>query len=340
MWLRFLFLAPPLLLAPLHLTRLASAQVSPHPTPPTGAPAPDPEAVVKHSLKPKEPPALEVPDDITSVSLSSGGQWSEGNTRFLAFTANGVFDYRRDANGFGVSLLANYGQSGKPDNPVQLTALNGQIRGRYDRYFLEEASFFLIATGRHDRFQGLDWRTNLDPGLKYLFLLTESSGLWGEAGYDLQYDIRRDEARFLPDQMLDKTRTDHSTRVFFGFRHSFNEAVNISTGLEYLQSLEDAGRYRMNADALFAADVGRGFAVGFGFSGRYDNFPLPGKRNFDSATNLSLIYTFSESPDEDDEEEEAKGNSWPSEVPPHLLKDGVGSREVAGHGRLKRPHSR
>ena len=45
---------------------------------------------------------------------------------------------------------------------------------------------------RRDRFEGLDLRLDLDPGLAYYFINTKKHRLQGEAGYDFQYDIRRD----------------------------------------------------------------------------------------------------------------------------------------------------
>jgi hypothetical protein len=181
------------------------------------------------------------------------------------------------------------------------TTENAQGRLRYDRYVADRASVFLITTGRHDRFQGLDFRLNLDPGMKYLFVKAQADALWAEAGYDFQYDIRRDDARTelnpnLPSVLLSKTATDHSVRLFGGLRHAFNTEVTLATGLEYLQSVIGATRYRLNFDALFAAKVGGGLAIGIGFGARYDHDPLPGKLGLDTTSTLSLIYSHNDAP--------------------------------------------
>src|SRR6185312_773674 len=115
----------------------------------------------------------------------------------------------------------------------------------------DDAAGFLIFTGRNDYFQGIDFRLNVDPGLKYLFVNTPATQLWGEGGYDFQYQINNDDARVLEDSsgkpvalanvptvyVVDKTQIDHSTRLFAGFKHAFNSEVTLSTGLEYLQSV-------------------------------------------------------------------------------------------------------
>jgi putative salt-induced outer membrane protein len=288
----------------------AGAQTAP-PAAPRGAPPPDTKVLVE---APKAPglaePKLERPVDGTTASLSAGGLLTSGNSRLLAFSANGSLESRHDANGFGAALITNYGQGAAADKAVQVSTQNIQGKLRYDRYVIEQASIFLLTTGRHDRFQGLDFRLNIDPGFKYLFLREQSNSLWAEAGYDFQYDIRRDEARVVRDankapvlgsngepMLLDKTLVDHSSRLFVGYRRGFNKEVTLATGIEYLQSVIESERYRINFDALLAAKVGGGLAIGMGLSARYDNAPLPTKKDLDTSTTVSLIYAFSDIPE-------------------------------------------
>lgn len=278
--------------------------------PPTGAPPAEGKAMVEGPKAPGSEPKIENKVDGTTLTFSSGGLYSTGNSRLLALSANGIFESRFDKNGVGVSVVGNYGQGAPPGQAIQITAENVQGRIRYDRYFIERASGFMMVTGRHDRLQGLDFRLNLDPGVRYLFLKEQARALWAEAGYDFQADLRRDDARAVLDAdkkpvvdadgrpvLLDRTATDHSTRLFVGYRHAFNKEVTLSSGLEYLQSVVDATRYRVNFDALFAAKVGGGLAVGFGFSARFDHAPLPGKEKLDTTTTMSLIYSFSDVPE-------------------------------------------
>jgi putative salt-induced outer membrane protein len=274
---------------------------------PTGAPPPEAEALVATPAATAAAPTKEETLDGTTVSLSAGGMMTTGNSRQLALTANGAVETRFDANGVGFSLLANYARGAAEGEPVEVTAENIQGRLRYDRYLIDRLSLFLINTARRDRFQGLDLRYNLDPGVKYLFVQEPATALWGELGYDFQYDVRRDEARVVLDaddnpvidpatgepELLDKTATDHSSRAFVGFTHAFNAEVTLATGVEYLQSFVESERARVNFDALLAAQVGAGLAFGVGVGARYDNAPLPGKEKLDTTTTVSLIYAFS-----------------------------------------------
>lgn len=271
---------------------------------PTGAPPPEAKAIVVEK-KGADAPKIEAPKDGTSIAFAAGGLWATGNSRSLSMSANGLFDKRFGKNAIGASIVGNYGQGAPLGSPIVATTENLQGRIRYDRYLFERGALFLIATGRHDRFQGLDFRLNLDPGFKFLFVNDVPTKLWAEAGYDFQYDIRRDDARGILDAngkpvldaggnptLLDKTNVDHSTRLFLGLRHSFNEQVTFTAGAEYLQSVVDTNKARINFEALFAAKVGAGFAVGLGFSARYDHAPLPGKETVDTTTTVNLIYAF------------------------------------------------
>lgn len=314
-------LSVPALLAALSSSVVALAQEEPPPL--TAAPPPDGKAIVE-APKAADAPKIEQKLDGASASVSMGGMLTTGNSRLLALSGNGSYETRFSNNGIGVSVLGNYGEGAPAGKPVQLTAENVQGRLRYDRYVVDEFAAFLINTGRHDRFQGLVFRYNLDPGVKYLFLKGATSALWGEAGYDFQYDIRRDADRVALDAngnpvldaggfpvLIDKTRADHSARLFAGFKHGFNKEVTLTAGVEYLQSVIDSTRYRLNFDTLFAAKVGGGLALGLGFSARYDHDPLPGKKDLDTSTIVSLIYAFS-----DPEPPKAKTCPCPDAPPP------------------------
>jgi hypothetical protein len=273
----------------------------------TGAQPPDASALVTAQPAPKAVVADKTPTG-TTLTVSAGGQQMTGNSRLLAVTGNAVYTRRWTDDAFGASIIGNYGQGAPPGAAIVETTENAQGRLRYDRYILKHMSLFLIGTGRHDRFQGLDFRLNIDPGLKYLFLDEKTTSLWGEIGYDFQYDIRRDDSLGVVDAMgapvidpatglqeeLPKTATDHSGRLFVGFRHAFNEAVILSWGIEYLQSLLASTEHdaRLNYDALFSAKVSKTLSLGFGISARYDAHPLPGKVDMDTSTTISLIYAF------------------------------------------------
>jgi hypothetical protein len=274
---------------------------------PMGTPPSDGKALVEAPKAGPDAPKVKDKVDGTTVSASAGGMLTTGNSRLLALSGSAVYEKRFDVHGIGASLLGNYGEGAPPGNAVVVTAENLQGKLRYDFYLKPELALFILNTGRHDRLQGIDFRYNLDPGVKYIVWDASTTTLWGEVGYDLQHTIRRDQDRVITDadgnpvidvttglvELIPKTQTDHSIRAFIGYKHAFNKEVTLSTGAEYLQSVIDSDRYRVNVDALFAAKIVGGLAVGFGFSARYDHQPLAGKEKLDTASTLSLIYAFS-----------------------------------------------
>jgi hypothetical protein len=265
-----------------------------------GGPGPDTSALVTAPKAAEDVPAFGHAHDDTTATVSAGGQLSTGNSQLAAVTGNGIFAMRRGDDGFGASLIGNYGESAPHGSSPVDTTENIQGRLRYDRYLTDRLSLFLIGTGRHDRFQGIEFRLNVDPGVKYLFVNTDQTKVWGEVGYDMQYDFRLGSAVW--GQGIDRKALDSSVRLFAGLKHSFNKSVTVTTGFEYLQSfvksqvedLDDDSR--INYDLLFASQIGGGLSLGLGFSARYDYHPLPGKVDTDTTTTISLIYALAQAP--------------------------------------------
>ena len=300
--------ALPALLTTSLLASSAFAQAVTVDTTTAGAPPADQKALVAAPAAAPAAPDLDTKaSDSQSATVSAGGQLSTGNSKLVAGTGNAIYAIRRGQNAFGASVIGNYGESAVRPNDAVLTTENLQGKVRYDRFLTDRFSLFGLVTARHDYFQGLDFRLNLDPGAKYIFVKTEHTAFWGEAGYDFQQDIRNNTARHIaavtdattgavttPAYSLERYHPDHSTRLYAGWHHDFNEHVNFTTGLEYLQSVEASYRNRLNYDVLLAAGVGAGFSVGVGFSLRYDHSPIPGKTDLDTVTTFSLIYAFTD----------------------------------------------
>lgn len=269
------------------------------------APPADAKALVAGPKGPSDAPAIAKPSsDETNAALSAGGLITTGNSKTTALTLNGQFDARRGDNAFLVGVLGNYGESTVAPNPSKATAQNIQGKLRYDRYFIDSLAGFLLVTGRHDKFQGLAFRLNLDPGLKVVIAKDDVQSFWAEGGYDFQFDARNDaginpvDSSGKPLAKLDPTRIDHSGRAFLGYRRNFNNAVTFSTGVELLQSFvkTDIVDYdtRLNFDATVAAKLDWGFSLGLGFSARYDRKPIGDREQLDTSTTVSLIYAWSD----------------------------------------------
>jgi putative salt-induced outer membrane protein len=242
------------------------------------------------SHRPSEGEAL----DATELKVSAGGMSSGGNSRTLGLTGSARFRLRRGMNEVSEALVANYGRSAAgPNEPMETTVENLQGRLRYDRYVSGPLALFLGVSGLHDRFQGLDLRLNVDPGVAYYLIDEKLHRLWPELGYDFQYDVRRQETiddAAAAGQLLSDTAARHSVRAFLGYENGLAGTVDFDTGIEFLKSLSESENWRLNWDTAFHASVGGDFSLAVTLSLKYDNNPLPGIRDTDLTSALSLVY--------------------------------------------------
>jgi putative salt-induced outer membrane protein len=233
--------------------------------------------------------------DATEAKISAGALMSTGNSRSLATTGTGMFRLRRSLNQLSAAAAVNYSRAAATaDSNMETTVENYQGKVRYDRFIAKQIALFLSTSARRDRFQGLDLRLNLDPGVAYYFIDEKKHQLWTELGYDLQYDVRRDEniaAAAATGDSVDKTKVQHSGRLFAGYSNSLNEHVTFNTGLEYLQGIPETERWRLNWDVGLSSAIGGDFSLATTFSLKYDHAPLPAVKELDTVTAISLVYT-------------------------------------------------
>lgn len=233
--------------------------------------------------------------DAIELKLSAGGLFSGGNSESLALTSSGKLRVRRDANQLAVALAANYGEAAPAGEDERETSVeNYQGRLRYDRFLVDRFSVFLSLSALRDRFQGLDLRFNLDPGLAYYFVDAEKHRFWSELGYDMQYDYRREDAieaaASSTGVFLDRSEVRHGARAFLGYENSLAENVSFDTSVEYLQALEETENWRLAWDVGLTAAIDAGFSIATTFSLRYDNNPLPEIETTDMTSAVSLVY--------------------------------------------------
>jgi putative salt-induced outer membrane protein len=234
------------------------------------------------------------PKYINDVSIGLGGLFSAGNARTIAVTSLAKARFRRDEHQLSFGAVANFARAGKKGVPVETTVENFQGLLRYDYYFTNNISAFLQSTARHDRFQGLDLRLNVDPGLAYYFINTKTHRLQVEGGYDLQHDVRRREALVQPAPAppLDRTKTLHNARLFLGYENKLRKEVSLLASAEYLQNFADIDTYRFIFDIGLKTTVADNLAFATTYTARYENKPLPNIEDLDSIASINLVYSF------------------------------------------------
>jgi putative salt-induced outer membrane protein len=240
-------------------------------------------------------------DDATELNASVGGFLSTGNAEAASATAAINFRLRRGAHQFRTDVAGNYGRASVPTDtdtspPPEVTVGNVQGMVRYDWFFAKRWSMFLQTTARHDPFQDLDLRANVDPGFSFYPLTDPKQRLWFEAGYDFQYDLRTqdivDETAADPAQEnVDRVFINHAARLFGGYVNNLNEYVTFDTGLEYLQSVIDAKVFRINWATALTANLNNRVSLATTFTLRYENDPVAEKK-LDTITSVLLGVRF------------------------------------------------
>lgn len=271
----------------------------------------------KFSTAKKDEAEDEEDTDTTEFSIAAGGLLSTGNARAGAVTGASKFRIRRKIHMFGADLVGNYG-AGAPDREADLepNVANVQGRVRYDVFLHKRVSAFMMLTGRHDRFQGLAFRLNVDPGFAFYILTKKANQLWAEVGYDYQYDRRTNEAlaeneadvaanmaaiaeaemngEMPPDAipLLDPVFQNHAYRLFLGYSNRMVDTISFDTGVEWLHSFVDPSIFRLNWDNTLSVSLVKQFSLGLTFTLRYENKPLPNVSPLDTITSVNLVYRF------------------------------------------------
>ena len=246
-------------------------------------------------------------DDTTAVTLGAGFVLNTGNSNNLAI--NGKFDttVRRGRHQFIGGLAGVVGANrNSAESEWLYTAANVEARMRYDGFIRDNFTAFVLQTTRHDRFQSLDARVTVAPGLTWVALGGPTHTLTLDGGYELQYD-RRTEASTLeqngdgniildgngaPTTVLDQNFINHSARLATGYGYKYKEAVSLTFGMEFLQSFIEIKRWRINSTVAIDAKLAARLSMNASVNVRFDNLPLPGVQKLDTTTMIGVNYSF------------------------------------------------
>lgn len=233
-------------------------------------------------------------EDATELAVQGGALSSAGNSRSLAITSSTRFLLRRGRHETGATAAANYARAAQPESDqMETTIENYQGRIRYDYFLTRRLSLFLAIQGRRDRFQGLDFRLGIDPGVSYSFIRDKDVRLWTEVGYDYQYDVLTDETLELAETEgtpREKSEDDHNARFFLGYDHKLGDRLAFVAGAEVLKSFIQPG-WRLDFNAELRTKLAGNFSLAVGTKTLYNSVPLPGVEKLDVVNSLSFVYT-------------------------------------------------
>lgn len=266
-------------------------------------------AAPEESAAPEEPAA---PKPETSLTAELGGSYTVGNVWVVNVVGGVNFSHTWGKNAFATNASTNLNivktdtdANGTLDDAERATDpvfTSQRVAGgvRYDRSLTDADNLFASAGVEHDRLAGLFWRFNQAIGYKRALVATERTSLGLEVG------VSYNEENFVPttdpdtgvvsnDKVLDAHYM--AARVFLGFRHAFNDSVQIGDDLEMIEPLvgsfadgvtnfED---FRLNNTLFLQAKLSDVFSIKLSSQLAFDNQPVPTFVKVDHTTALTLV---------------------------------------------------
>ena len=305
-----LSLAAAVLLVAPTLSLAQAPEVEPPPPPPTDAETKDAGSQIISEEAEPPPPEAE-----RTWTLNAGGIHNGGNTRSLGLYAGSDYAWKDRPHEFAANYLFNIGfadaDAGGPGD-FEKTALNSNLKLRYNYYLSEKDAIYAGFLHRYDYFARLKSRFRLDAGYMRVLWETERQQLRGEIGLAAIYDVRFGQNLEGTQLIRPKGQFNLSARLYLGYTNQINENVFFGTGVEVLDNLNKLSEkscvdlvaancvnadvdpfrdLRVNWDAGLTAKLWDKLAVGVKFLLAYDAEPVPGSEKIDTTTIFSLVYT-------------------------------------------------
>ncbi|NBC20864.1 MAG: DUF481 domain-containing protein [Alphaproteobacteria bacterium] len=219
-------------------------------------------------------------------SLSAG--YTTGNTETTDLGLG--LDLARETQVWKTSLeaVADFGETDGVE-----TRNRWFLAGQLDRQINDRLYGFVRASHERDQFSGFDSRSFLGGGLGYEILAGEPTSWSVEAGPGLKIDeVKR---RVTTDEDGNARIVSATTQESFSvvgasnFAHEFNENVGFTneTSLLYAEESTQLGNI-----AAVTADLTDALSARVSFEVRHDTDPPANFEATDTATRVSLVYTF------------------------------------------------
>lgn len=230
------------------------------------------------------------------VSAELGGAVTSGNTEFWTLSATGTATYKWKKNKFGFVAGALTGRgrvdadgNGTISQAERDAKLVEQARkftadARYDRFFGEKNSLYLLAGAFTDPFSGYQLRSHEQFGYSRLLAKTESLELVSEIGVDYAQE-------FYNSGIDPSYQGIVAGKLLVGGSYTFNEAVSLSEQVELYENVIDPTDLRLYNTAALTAKIGKPLGLKVGHTLIFDNVPVEGFRKLDQTLTLTIVAT-------------------------------------------------
>lgn len=239
-------------------------------------------------------PIPEVPKAETDLSAELGFAWTTGNTMTYTLNAGVNASHKWSKNKLGVVGGINQGQSvvdGDGDGKLSdaerevgyaPTAKRVFVDGRYDRFFGEKNSLYVLGGWLTDSFAGYDYRAHEQIGYSRALVGTDRTKLVAELGADVAEENYVEGVDPNSDVIV-------AARVLVGLDHKFNENVAFSDKLEVYENVLAPADLRVTNAASITASLSDRFSLKLSHALAFDNVPVEGYRTLDQTSTATFV---------------------------------------------------
>ncbi|MBL6971341.1 MAG: DUF481 domain-containing protein [Desulfobacterales bacterium] len=232
------------------------------------------ETLALVDLKAINPP----PGVLWKGNVVAGGSVSSGNTDSRGVNGSVMLQFRADRHRGTMRAKGNYNET---SDIIDVQNASGSLK--YD-YFLTK-KLFTYGQGlvEHDKFQDLDLRYTVGPGLGYQFIESSSLSLFAEAGISYVNENRA----------VSQNQDYTSGRWSVGFDwQMIPDRLKFFHLHEGYIRMEDPDDFFLRSQQGFRLPLVQSFYATFEFDFDYNHRPAPGTKNNDRRYIFGLTYEF------------------------------------------------
>lgn len=232
----------------------------------------------------------------THVSAELGGAVTSGNTEFWTLSATGhaTHKWKKNKLAFDAGALTGRGRvdadgngtisDAERDAKLVETARKFTGDARYDRFFGEKNSLYVLGGAFHDPFSGYKLRSHEQVGYSRLLAKTKALELVTELGVDFAQEFYNEGIDPDYNGIL-------AGKVLVGGSYTFNEAVSLSEKVEVYENVLDPEDLRLYNTVALTAKIGKPLGLKVGHTLIFDNVPVEGFRKLDHTLTLTIVAT-------------------------------------------------
>jgi len=244
------------------------------------------------------PPAEEKKEPVTKVSAELGTAFATGNAIF--YTVNGSLaashEWQRNKLGLvgGLNLGAakadadGDGLLSQAERDADYAQNVKRYFGdaRYDRFFSDHDSLYVLAGAFHDPFAGYDLRSHEQIGYSRRLVKTDRTEFVGELGFDWAQENYTAEAVAAGSEEYQDV---FAVRVLLGISQQFNDNVSFTDTFEVYENVVNTEDLRILNTAALTSSLSDKLSLKLSHALIFDNVPVEGFVKLDQTTMATLV---------------------------------------------------